>query len=68
MIICLFQIRHHIRSHHARAGLIQQLFLKMQDQEQNMNSVMEGLATVGRPTGDGWDSSILDIEGAGRAM
>ena len=31
-----------------------------------MNSVMGGLATVGRPTGDGRDSSIL--EGAGRAM
>lgn len=37
-----------------------------EDQEQNMNSVMEGLATVGRPTGDGRDSSIL--EGIGRAM
>ena len=31
-----------------------------------MNSVMGGLATVGRPTGDGRDSSIL--EGVERSM
>ena len=31
-----------------------------EDKEQNMNSVMEGLAVVGRPTGDGRGSSILE--------